>query len=69
MYEEWFRFIVYPFIDKGWIMEPYGSCKYPVVKTKDSEVRIQMLICSDCEKRMHASVIFETDALKGLLVH
>jgi len=52
-------------------MEPYGSCKTPVVKTKVSDVRIHMLGFIDSEngctqgsflKRMHARVSSDTDA-------
>jgi len=49
----------------------YGCCKIPVVKTKVSDVRtwIQTMVFSDFEKQMHARVISETDAHKGLLGH
>jgi len=39
-----------------------------VVKTKLSDVRIQILVFSDF-KRMHARVISETDAHNGLFGH
>jgi len=69
LFEEWF--IVYPLIYKSWIMETYGCCKPLVVKTKVSDVRIQMLGFSDFEngcmqgsflKRMHARVSLGTNA-------
>jgi len=59
-------------------MEPYGCRLTPVVKPKVSDFRIQMLVFSDSEntctqesflKRMHARVIFETDARKGFFLH
>ena len=69
LHEKWFRSVVYPLIDRGWILEPYSCCKNPVVKTKVSVVQIQMLVFSDFEngytqgsylKRMHARVVLGT---------
>jgi len=44
-------------------------CKNPVVKTEVSDVRMHMLVSGDPSKWMHARVVSETDARKGLLGH
>jgi len=70
LHAEWFWLIIYPIIDKDWIMEPYRCCRTSVVKTKVSVVRIQMLVFTNSEnrcmqglflKRMHARGFWGTD--------
>jgi len=67
LHEKWYRSIVYPLIDKGWIMEPFDCSKHSEVKTKLSDVRIRMLVWGGLKtnarkghfwkrfKRMHAT--------------
>jgi len=49
LHEEWFRSIVYPLVDKSWIIEPYGCRKNTVVRPHVSDNRIQILVFSDLE--------------------